>query len=71
VWVILDKVYKGGRPPGGHLYFNGRLWEAVGGTGGSPPNFLYFTFIYRNFGGEPPVTPIDSFLSFSFFKNNK
>jgi len=42
-WVILNKVYKGGR----HLYFNGSLWEAMGGTGGSPPNFFYFTFFYE------------------------
>ena len=49
--IILDKVYKGGR----HLYFNGRLWEAMGGTGGSPQNFLYFNFIYEYFGGWPPV----------------
>ena len=27
----------------------------MGGTGGSPPNFLYFTFIYEYFGGWPPV----------------
>ena len=54
--VILDKSIKDGRP-----------WEATGGTGGSPPNVLYFTFIYRNFGGEPPVPPIASILSFSFF----
>jgi hypothetical protein len=26
---------------GGHLYFNGRLWEAMGGTGGSPLNFFF------------------------------
>ena len=40
----------------------------MGGTGGVPPNFLYCTFIYRNFGGEPPVPPIVSTLSFSFSK---
>ena len=38
----------------------------MGGTGGPPANFFYFTFIYRNFGGEPPVPPIVSTLSFSF-----
>ena len=27
----------------------------MGGTGVSPPNFLYSAFYYRNFGGEPPV----------------
>ena len=52
---------------GRHLYFNGRLWEAMGGTGGSPPNFLYFDFLYGKSGGWPPVPPIASFLSFSFF----
>jgi hypothetical protein len=25
---------------------------------GSPPNFLYFTFLYENFGGEPPMMNI-------------
>jgi hypothetical protein len=44
--------------------------EAMGGTGGSPPNFFYFSFLYENFGGEPPVPPIVSTLSFSFFYNN-
>jgi len=33
-----------------HLYFNGRLWEAMGGMGGFPPNFFYFTFIIEYFG---------------------
>jgi hypothetical protein len=45
--------------------------EAMGGTGGSPPDFLYFTFLWEYFGGEPPVPPIASTLSFSFFYNNK
>jgi hypothetical protein len=35
---------------------------------GFPPNFFYFTFFYRNFGGEPPLPPIASILSFSFSK---
>ncbi len=56
-WVILNEVYKGGR-----------LWEAMGGTGGSPLNFLYFTFLYVKSGGWPPVPPIASFLSFLFSK---
>jgi hypothetical protein len=33
----------------------GRLWEAMGGVGGHPPNFFYFTFIIEYFGGWPCV----------------
>jgi hypothetical protein len=48
------------------------------GKGGSPPNFLYFTFYYRNFGGEPLVPPIEQskgiiiifYFIFFFFLNN-
>ena len=43
--------------------------EAMGGTGGSPPNFLYFTFLYVKSGGEPPVLPI-AFLHFLFLNYN-
>jgi hypothetical protein len=44
--------------------------EAVGGYGRHgrlPPKLFIFYFFYRNFWGEPPVPPIASFLSFSFF----
>jgi hypothetical protein len=56
---------------GGIYTSTGGPREAMGGTGGSPQNFLYFNFIYEYFGGWPPVSPITSFLSFSFFYNNK
>ena len=32
----------------------------MGGTGGLPPNFLYFHFSHEYFRGEPPVPPIAS-----------
>ena len=32
-----------------------------------PPKLFIFYFFYRNFEGEPPVPPIPSILSFSFF----
>ena len=31
--------------------------EAMGGTGGFPPNFLYFTFIIETLGGSLPCLP--------------
>ena len=43
----LIKYIKAGGP-GSHLYFNGRLWEAMGGTGGSPPKlFIFYFYLYR------------------------
>ena len=34
-----------------------KMREAMGGTGGSPPNFLYVTFTIETLGGSLPCFP--------------
>ena len=38
----------------------------MGGMGGHPPNFFYFTFIIEYFGGWPPTPPIYIYIMYIY-----
>ena len=43
----------------------------MGGMGGSPPNFLYFTFFIELWGGASHASYSFYFIFFFFLNNNK